>query len=141
MNSSNINIPEDEVQLVAKGRKFTLPSLEQGDSIKKAIIADLSLELRSDSRLNSDTFKELINSLSSKLMVPSKINRTFISLRKRLKQHNLIIIKTDTGEALIIHDRDGYEKKILDLLAQSGVKPQRYQFTKRSVQSWTTKSR
>ena len=85
--------------------------------------------IRSDPRLNTDQLKQMINGVSQLMATPNQTTRTYLQLRKRLKQQNLALMKADKGETLIIMNRADYNKKVWDFLTQAGAKPIRYAFT------------
>ena len=45
--------------------------------------------------------------------------RAYINLRKRLKTEDLVIVKADKGETLVLMERSAYIKKVDDFLKSS----------------------
>lgn len=57
---------------------------------------------------------------------PPPNNRVFVQLQRRVQQQDLVIVKADKGETLIILSRTNYEEKMLDFLNRSGAKPSNF---------------
>ena len=56
--------------------------------------------------------------------------RTYLSIKKKLNEQDLCVVKADKGKALIIMNQSDYHSKMMDLLQSAGASPVRF-----SVQS------
>ena len=95
------------------------------DKIKKTLLTDLAVGLRSDLRLNNLNFKNLFNVTLENLQSSSKNQNTvsYFRLRKLIKEQNLTILKADKSETLITLSRSDYNAKVLDFLHSANATP------------------
>jgi len=120
VNLSQTIIPADQLRLLEKGQKFAINPCEVNDKIKKTLLTDLAVGLRSD--LN---FKNLFNVTLENLQSSSKNQNTvsYFRLRKLIKEQNLTILKADKSETLITLSRSDYNAKVLDFLHSANATP------------------
>jgi len=121
MNLSNAYIPPSEIELLQKGRNFALPPMKHKLNLESVVISDAATGIRSDRRLNTTKTAKIIKESIYKLQQsPAPVVKTFSSLKRRLNSENLVLVKADKGEAIIIMERAEYDRKILTFLTAAG---------------------
>ena len=93
INLSSVTIPEAEIQLLQRGRKFALPPVDQLESI---LLSEFATGVRGDTRLNTEKVRRLIEESINQLDAPlSPDLRSYFSLKRRLVRENVVLVKAD----------------------------------------------
>ena len=81
-----------------KGKKHSLLPFAQKESVMATILSDLSSGFRGNSTLNTDQIHSLINEMVLPLSTPlTPDGRTYLSIKKKLKEQDLCVVKEDKG--------------------------------------------
>lgn len=121
VNLSSAAFSSSELQLLQYGKKFCLPPVDQKSKLKTIVVSDLANGIRGDRRLNTDRVRNLINDMISQLYTPLTPElRTYFGLKRRLNQEDLVLVKADRGETLVIMQRTQYDMEVLQFLESAG---------------------
>ena len=117
MNLSGTFFSDAETTLLRRGKKFAMNPFMKRSNDHTLLLADLGAGLHSDTRLNSSRFSQLISDALNQACRPSSPEYSaFASIQKKLKENNLVLVKADTGETLVITSIQEYEKRVFEFL-------------------------
>ncbi|XP_072375519.1 uncharacterized protein [Diabrotica undecimpunctata] len=131
-NLSNINFSQDELELLNHGLQFSIPTdiseidLQELSIEIDIIIEKLSISLQQKNVIRNNCFKKL-HAAYKNLTSNSHFHhphhnslKTLNSIKKKIKNHNLIISKSDKGNCLVILDHTEYINKVSTFLNNNG---------------------
>jgi hypothetical protein len=132
-NLSKVTFTKDEMSLLNKGLKYNLHHKQKQWIQTLAIEADSAINLLNPyeqahmRQAVSQKLHRLIN--KEKTQIEKRTNhktrqesiekKIITNLKKKIKEHNLIVTKADKGNTLVIIEQNEYHQKIKDFITQN----------------------
>ena len=99
VNLTDVVIPADEMN--RSGKKFAIYPSDKSNTLQSIVTSNLAAGLRGNNRLNTSKVRELIQSMTVHLHTRvSPDTKSFLSLRRRLRDQELVLVKADKREPL-----------------------------------------
>ncbi|XP_046391602.1 uncharacterized protein LOC124159736 [Ischnura elegans] len=124
VNLSNVELNEQEIQLLEKGFKY-VPDLPIGKRELENLIIDCDAALFNSNRGHKSVFSHKISNAIKRINPTAKQFSSDLkplkSVKKLLREENLIIEKADKGNAVVVMGKVEYAKKCNDFIENNPV--------------------
>lgn len=126
-NLTNINFSLNETRVLDKGLKHNLSdSYENVDNMKQTIIdceRALSYVDPKDRNHVRHLIGEKLNQIKhSKIKIDKSEKQTILSLKKKLKDNEILALKSDKGNTTVLMTKTDYINKTNDFITENGIK-------------------
>jgi hypothetical protein len=122
---------EQEEKLLEKGLKFAVPPLHP-DKARDYVMADLMVGLSRKSELAADQCAEVLKNHPID-EAPPNTKAIIKSLKRKVKDGDLIVTKADKGNSTVVMDRTAYDEKIMTFINDNSGKKIDFNFCKFAV--------
>lgn len=124
INLSSSTLTRSETDCLSSGSKFAILPVDKKTSLRSIVlITDIATEIQNDSRLNSEFFKTLVNDMINHVQLLWSDNlHSYFSIRKKIADKKLSLLRADKGECLILMDTEDYITKVIEFLAAANAR-------------------
>lgn len=130
-NLTDINLTFDEEVLLSKGLKYNLPTRNANHLVYEAINAEAAIKFIPNENTQNETRVILNNKLNRLLNINTRspyLKRKYHNdylvirdLRRKLNNNNIILVKADKGNTVVLLHQHIYINKVQDFIANNNI--------------------
>jgi hypothetical protein len=120
VNLSGTTLTKSEEKILCYGPKFAHPPAFNPGKLKDTVIADIAATTGNETRMNLPNFKSIVDNFQNS--VPKMDGATKVSifsLKKKIKDNQLVIAKADKCDSLVVLKEADYNEKVLTFLNEN----------------------